>query len=73
MSLLEVFKKCNFIVSTDSRNIKENSLFIALKGENFNGNKYAEESLRKGASFAIVDETKFATNPNILLVDRQEF
>ena len=69
MSLLEVFKKCNFIVSTDSRNIKENSLFIALKGENFNGNKYAEESLRKGASFAIVDETKFATNPNILLVD----
>ncbi len=47
-------------VSTDTRNIKPNSLFFALKGENFNGNKFAEEALNKGAEVAIVDEEAYA-------------
>ena len=34
-------------VSTDSRNIEKGVLFIALKGENFNGNLYAQEALEK--------------------------
>ena len=47
-------------VSTDTRNIKPNSLFFALKGENFNGNEFAEEALNKGAEVAIVDEEAYA-------------
>lgn len=43
-------------VSTDSRTIKENSIFIALKGDNFNGNAYAAEASNKGAALCIVDE-----------------
>lgn len=43
-------------VNTDTRKIEKDNLFIALKGENFNGNIYAKDALKKGASIAIVDE-----------------
>lgn len=43
-------------VSTDTRSIGENSIFIALKGANFNGNNFAAEASRKGARICIVDE-----------------
>ncbi len=43
-------------ISTDSRNIKTNDCFIALKGENFNGNNFALDAHNKGASLIIVDE-----------------
>lgn len=46
----------NPIISTDTRNIQKDSLFFALKGENFNGNLFALEALEKGASLAVVDE-----------------
>ena len=43
-------------VNTDTRKIEKNNIFIALNGENFNGNKYAKDALEKGASIVIVDE-----------------
>lgn len=43
-------------VCTDTRAIKYQQLFFALKGENFNGNKYADDALSKGAKKAIIDE-----------------
>jgi UDP-N-acetylmuramoyl-tripeptide--D-alanyl-D-alanine ligase len=43
-------------VQTDTRKIKKGDLFFALKGPNFNGNLFAEESIKKGAAYAIVDE-----------------
>ena len=57
------------VVSTDTRDIAENSLFFALKGENFNGNKFAAEALSKGASFAIVDETESTQDDRFILVN----
>lgn len=57
------------IVTTDSRSIPVNSIFFALKGENFNGNKYAGEALSKGAVFAVIDEPEFAGNDRMILVD----
>lgn len=45
------------IVTTDSRNIPQDSLFFALKGERFNGNLFAKEALEQGSRYAIVDET----------------
>ncbi len=65
--LHKLFLECNS-VSTDTRNINKNDLFFALKGENFNGNKYAELALEKGAKYAIVDEEDYVTNPKIILV-----
>ena len=61
--------KQSYTVSTDTRNITEGCMFFALKGEHFNGNEFAEEALKKGASYAIIDENEHQTNPNILLVD----
>ncbi len=57
------------LVSTDTRNIKEKSIFFALKGENFNGNSYAKEALEKGAIYAVIDEAKYKENDKFILVD----
>ena len=43
-------------VTTDSRAIKGGEMFIALKGENFDGNEYALKALEAGAAYAVVDE-----------------
>jgi len=43
-------------VCTDTRKITEGCLFFALKGDNFNGNKFTQEALDKGAKYAIIDE-----------------
>lgn len=59
----------HFLVDTDTRNIRKNTLFFALKGDNFNGNSFAEEALKLGASFAIVDEEAYETKENIILVN----
>jgi len=61
--------KQNYKVSTDTRSISESSIFFALKGDNFNGNLYAEDALKKGAAYAVVDEVAFQTQKNIILVD----
>ncbi|MDP2422805.1 MAG: UDP-N-acetylmuramoyl-tripeptide--D-alanyl-D-alanine ligase [Bacteroidales bacterium] len=44
------------IICTDSRNIIPGSLFFALKGEYFNGNRFAAAAIDKGAAYAIVDD-----------------
>lgn len=49
-------------VSKDTRKIEEGTMFIALKGENFNGNNYVLEAFNKGAKIAIVDEVKCDLN-----------
>ena len=55
-------------VTTDSRNIPANSIFFALKGDNFNGNAFAHEAISKGAAYAVIDEPEFATNDKMILV-----
>ncbi|MGM0497917.1 MAG: UDP-N-acetylmuramoyl-tripeptide--D-alanyl-D-alanine ligase [Bacteroidota bacterium] len=62
------FLECDSI-SIDSRDIINNSLFFSLKGENFNGNKYAEEALSKGCKYAVVDEEEYAVDERYILVD----
>ena len=46
-------------ISTDTRTIKKDSLFIAIKGDKFDGNDFVEEAFEKGASLAIADNKKF--------------
>lgn len=56
-------------LTTDTRKIEPGCIFLALKGENFNGNAFADEALSKGARYAIIDDPAFATNSNMLLVE----
>ena len=69
-SLYDFFTECGQ-VTTDSRNCPEGSMFIALKGGNFNGNAFAEQALQKGCRYAVVDEPEYAQkdDPRILLVE----
>jgi len=57
------------VVTTDSRNIPANSIFFALKGDNFNGNSYAADALGKGAAYAIVDDPKVVGDKRYILVN----
>ena len=69
-ALYELYKS-HPVVTTDSRDCPSGSIFIALKGASFDGNKFAGAALAKGCSYAIVDEPEYAKNndPRIILVD----
>ncbi|MDF4204773.1 UDP-N-acetylmuramoyl-tripeptide--D-alanyl-D-alanine ligase [Maribacter sp. SA7] len=56
-------------VSTDTRKIKRNDIFFALKGDNFNGNSYAQKALDSGASLVIIDEAEFFIDQRTIIVD----
>ena len=66
--LYDKFLKCSSI-STDTRKINIGCMFFALKGDNFNGNAFALEALKKGAQFIVIDEVKYAQNDNCILVN----
>jgi UDP-N-acetylmuramoyl-tripeptide--D-alanyl-D-alanine ligase len=67
--LYKIFREESTSVSTDSRTIKKDQLFFALWGENFNGNKFANEALDKGASYAVIDDPLYETEKTILVDD----
>ena len=71
MKIEELYKyyKQHFLVDTDTRSIRKNTIFFALKGPNFNGNAFAEKALDAGAIYSIVEEPIYVTKPNILLVE----
>ena len=66
--LFKLFYECTG-VSTDTRNISADSLFVALKGEHFNGNTFAIAAIENGAKYAIVDEIAYANNHTIFYVE----
>ncbi len=49
-------------ISIDTRSLKKNSLFIAIKGENFDGNDFVDEALSKGSNIIIADNKRFKNN-----------
>ncbi|MEI6346764.1 MAG: UDP-N-acetylmuramoyl-tripeptide--D-alanyl-D-alanine ligase [Bacteroidota bacterium] len=56
------------IISTDTRTCQVNSLFFCLKGESFDGNKFALNALDMGVAYAISDD-KSIIHPKVILVD----
>ena len=58
-------------ITTDSRDCPEGSIFLALKGESFDGNKFAASALEKGCAYAIIDDpsVKPANDDRFILVD----
>lgn len=58
-ALYQIFLECS-VVTTDSRNCPVGSLFVALKGESFNGNAFAAQALTDGCAYAVIDEAEYA-------------
>jgi UDP-N-acetylmuramoyl-tripeptide--D-alanyl-D-alanine ligase len=56
-------------VTTDTRTIKGNALYFALKGEHFDGNDFVEEALAKGCRAAVSDRPGLNAAGNVFLVD----
>jgi UDP-N-acetylmuramoyl-tripeptide--D-alanyl-D-alanine ligase len=63
-----LFLKCN-TVSIDTRKIESNSLFVAIKGDNFDANTFAKEALEKGASYVIIDNDSYYIDQRTILVE----
>ncbi|MFT5619637.1 MAG: UDP-N-acetylmuramoyl-tripeptide--D-alanyl-D-alanine ligase, partial [Arenicella sp.] len=71
MTISELYNKfleCNF-VSTDTRNVSDGELFFALKGPNFDANKFAKQAIEKGAKYAVVDDVNYAESEQYILVE----
>ena len=56
-------------ISTDTRRIEPASIFFALRGPTFDGNRFAAEALDKGAVCAVVDDPAVATDDRFIVVD----
>jgi len=67
-SIYKILEDNGFRLSTDSRKVSEGDLFFALKGDNFDGNRYAGEALDKGAVAAVIDDPAVKAD-NTILVD----
>jgi UDP-N-acetylmuramoyl-tripeptide--D-alanyl-D-alanine ligase len=63
-----LFLKCNS-VSIDTRKIESKSLFVAIKGENFDANTFTKEALEKGASYVIIDNEDYFIDQRTILVE----
>ena len=70
MNTKELYKlyKEHPCITTDSRDCPQGSIFLALKGENFDGNQFALKALEQGCAYAIVDETVEADDPRLIKV-----
>jgi UDP-N-acetylmuramoyl-tripeptide--D-alanyl-D-alanine ligase len=55
-------------ISTDTRNIAQDSIFFALKGDNFDANTFAEKALTSGAVYAVIDNIAYKTSDQCVLV-----
>jgi UDP-N-acetylmuramoyl-tripeptide--D-alanyl-D-alanine ligase len=71
MNTEEIYKifQLHPFISTDSRKITPDSVFFALKGENFNGNVFAEQAINDGAAYAIIDDANYKSSDRIILVE----
>ncbi len=57
------------VVTTDSRHTPKGSMFFALKGDNFDGNRFAAKALEAGCAVAVVDDSAVAKDKRYVLVD----
>ena len=58
-------------VSIDTRTIEHDNIYFAIKGPNFNGNKFANDAIKKGAIYSVVDDEKLVevNSKKIILVE----
>lgn len=61
--------KESYKVFKDTRDEAKDAIYFSLKGANFNGNAYAMEALKKGASYAVIDEKQYKVDDRMILVE----
>ena len=66
--IYNAFIQCDQKITTDTRKISDGCIFIALKGPNFNGNKFAKDAIKNGAKFAVIDQEEFFIKDKTFLV-----
>ena len=59
----------NYLVDTDTRTIRPNSIFFSLKGDNFNGNAFAKTAIELGARYCVIDEAEYEIEGVTILVN----
>ena len=71
MDIKELYElySLSYKVVKDTRDEVANTMYFSLKGENFNGNKYALEAVQRGANYAIIDEEMYQVDERLILVD----
>tara|TARA_R110002073_G_scaffold322276_2_gene498847 strand:- start:31624 stop:32880 length:1257 start_codon:yes stop_codon:yes gene_type:complete len=57
------------LIDTDTRKIRKGSVFFALKGDNFNGNKFVKQALDSGSRYCIIDEEEYYIDNRTILVE----
>ncbi|MEL1253391.1 UDP-N-acetylmuramoyl-tripeptide--D-alanyl-D-alanine ligase [Flavobacterium sp. DGU38] len=63
----DLFLKCRSL-SIDTRKIEKDSMFFAIKGENFDANTFAHEALERGALFVVMDNPSYLIDERTILV-----
>ena len=66
--IYKVFKSCG-LVSTDSRAVSKNSIFFAIKGDNFDGNQFVDAAFEAGCLAAVVSDKKYEGRENVFVVE----
>jgi UDP-N-acetylmuramoyl-tripeptide--D-alanyl-D-alanine ligase len=56
-------------VQTDTRKLKPNDLFFALKGPSFNGNQFSKKAIESGAAYAVIDDKQYEVHDKTILVE----
>lgn len=67
--LYNLFIECKQKITTDTRKLETDSIFFALKGDNFDANLFAPNAIDGGCKYAIVDNEQISNKKNILLVE----
>ncbi|MBC2846515.1 UDP-N-acetylmuramoyl-tripeptide--D-alanyl-D-alanine ligase [Winogradskyella flava] len=67
-ALYERFKESSS-VSTDTRKLSKDCIYFALKGDNFDGNKFVSQAFESGAKYCVVDDKNGVLNNNCFLVE----
>lgn len=71
-NLYQKYVDCGYRVCTDTRKDVQGSLFFCLKGDNFDGNKFAQKAHEMGAKFVVIDNPEYQTNQTILVQNSLE-
>ncbi len=66
--LYTVFLSANG-VSTDTRTLEAGQIFFALRGENFDGNRFVSQALEQGARMAVTDDNSLEKEEHVFIVD----
>ena len=61
--------RCANALTTDSREVERGDIFVALRGENFDGHRYLSEAMARGAAFLITEEEPTAPYPSVCVKD----